>query len=213
MRQSSPVKAHQEAPSAASRPAVAVSPQPGWRNLRILAIPGSLRTASSNAILLDSAAALTPVNVEVIVYRDLAALPHFNPDLDNDLVSLPVSEFRSQLRVSDGILFSTPEYAHGIPGVLKNALDWVVSSGELYDKPVALFGASSRSTYAQASLAETLKVMAARMIGEASITVPLLGRNLHEGSMVLDPDFSSLIRSAVAAFVSAIRAGRPRASS
>src|SRR6266581_1917325 len=54
----------------------------------------------------------------------------------------------------------------------------------LYDKPVALFGASSRSTYAQASLAETLKVMAARMIGEASITVPLLGRNLHGGSMV-----------------------------
>ncbi len=105
------------------RPAVAVSPQPGWRNLRILAIPGSLPAASSNATLLDSAAALTPGNVEVIVYRGLAALPHFNPDLDNDLVSLPVSEFRSQLRISDGILFSTPEYAHGIPGVLKNALD------------------------------------------------------------------------------------------
>jgi NAD(P)H-dependent FMN reductase len=134
-------------------------------------------------------------------------------DLDNDLVSLPVSEFRSQLRISDGILFSTPEYAHGIPGVLKNALDWVVSSGELYDKPVALFAASSRSTYAQASLAETLKVMAARMIGEASITVPLLGSNLHEGSIVLDPDLTSLIRSTVAALVSAIRAGRPRASS
>ena len=84
--------------------------------------------------------------MRIIVYRGLAALPHFNPDLDNDLVSLPVSEFHSQLRISDGILFSTPEYAHGIPGVLKNALDWVVSSGELYDKPVALFGASSRST-------------------------------------------------------------------
>lgn len=60
VRQSSPVKAHQEAASADPRPAVEVSPQPGWRNLRILAIPGSLRTASSNAILLDSAAALTP---------------------------------------------------------------------------------------------------------------------------------------------------------
>ncbi len=91
--QSSPVKAHQEAASADPRPAVEVSPQPGWRNLRILAIPGSLRTASSNAILLDSAAALTPGNVEVIVYRGLAALPHFNPDLDNDLVSLPVPSF------------------------------------------------------------------------------------------------------------------------
>jgi NAD(P)H-dependent FMN reductase len=121
--------------------------------------------------------------------------------------------FVPELRISDGILFSTPENAHGIPGVLKNALDWVVSSGELYDKPVALFGASSRSTYAQASLAETLKVMAARMIGEASITVPLLGSNLHEGSIVLDPDLTSLIRSTVATLVSAIRAGRPRASS
>jgi|SRR5882762_4891405 len=85
VRQSFPVKAHQDAASA--------DPRPGWRNLRILAIPGSLRTASSNAILLDSAAALTPVNVEVIVYRGLAALPHFNPDLDNDLVYLPVPSF------------------------------------------------------------------------------------------------------------------------
>ena len=105
-----------------------------------------------------------------------------------------------------------PQMCAWYPGVLKNALDWAVSSGELYDKPVALFGAS-RSTYAKASLAETLQVMAARMIGEASITVPLHGRNLHEGSIVLDPDLSSLIRSAVAVFVSAIRAGRPRASS
>ena len=80
----------------------------GWRNLRIPAIAGSLRVAYSKATLLDSAAVLTPGNVEVIVYLGLAALPHFNPDLDNDLVALPVSEFRSQLRVSDGILFSTP---------------------------------------------------------------------------------------------------------
>jgi len=89
-------------------------------------------------------------------------------------VSFPATHIRWNLVLD-------PRIRAWYPGVLKNALDWVVSSGELYDEPIALFGASSRSTYAQASLAETLKVMAARMIGEASITVPLLGRNLHEG--------------------------------
>jgi chromate reductase, NAD(P)H dehydrogenase (quinone) len=174
------------------------------RNLRILAIPGSLRAASTNAVLLDSAACLAPESVHVVVYRGLGALPHFNPDLDNDLLHGPVPELRSQLRNSDGILFSTPEYAHGIPGALKNALDWMVGSGELYDKPVALFNTSSRAIYAQASLTGTLKVMAARLISEAFITVPLLGRNLSKDSIVSDPELSRMIRSALAAFVSAI---------
>lgn len=67
------------------------------------------------------------------------------------------------------MIISSPEYAHGVPGVLKNALDWLVASGELYEKPVALFSASPRATFAQVSLTETLKVMTARLVGEACI--------------------------------------------
>src|SRR5512136_978771 len=141
--------------------------------MRILAISGSLRAGSSNTALLHAAAALAPRSFEVSVYSGLATLPHFNPDLDNEAVPSAVVDFRSQLRACDGVLISSPEYAHGVPGVLKNALDWVVASGELYGKPVALINASPRSTYAQASLKDTLTVMTASLIPEASITVSL----------------------------------------
>ena len=76
------------------------------------------------------------------------------------------------------MVISSPEYAHGVPGVLKNALDWVVGSGELAEKPVALINASPRATHAWASLAETLTVMSAQVVPEASITLPLQGRSL-----------------------------------
>jgi NAD(P)H-dependent FMN reductase len=107
--------------------------------VRILAVSGSLRTASSNTALLRAAARLAPEGVEVILYEGLASLPHFNPDLDDlDAGTAPpaVMDFRSRLDASDGVLISSPEYAHGVPGALKNAIDWVVSSGEIYEKPL-----------------------------------------------------------------------------
>ena len=143
--------------------------------MRILAISGSLRASSSNTALLQAAAALAPQDVEVIPYDGLGDLPHFNPDLDGETVAPAVSRWRSKLRDADGVVFSVPEYAHGVPGVLKNALDWVVGSGEFVDKPVTLFNASPRGTYAQASLTETLTVMSAKVVPEASVTLQLSG--------------------------------------
>ena len=144
--------------------------------MRILAISGSLRASSSNTALLQAAAALAPQDVEVVLYDGLGDLPHFNPDLDGETVAPAVSSWRSKLRDADGVVFSVPEYAHGVPGVLKNGLDWVVGSGELVDKPVTLFNASPRGTYAQASLTETLTVMSAKVVPEASVTLQLLGK-------------------------------------
>jgi chromate reductase len=172
--------------------------------MRILAISGSLRAASSNTILLNAAAALAPENVEVILYRGLGDLPHFNPDLDKEPAPPAVTDFRAHLRKSSGVIVSSPEYAHGVPGVLKNALDWLVASGELYEKPVALFSASPRATFAQVSLTETLNVMTARLVGEACITVPLLGKNPNESGVVSDPGMSHAIRSALVTFAHAI---------
>src|SRR6185437_8570765 len=144
--------------------------------MRILAISGSLRASSSNTALLQAAAALAPQDVEVVLYDGLGDLPHFNPDLDGETVAPAVSDWRSKLRDADGVVFSVPEYAHGVPGVLKNGLDWVVGSGEFVDKPVMLFNASPRSKYAQASLTETLTVMSAKVVPEASVTLQLLGK-------------------------------------
>jgi chromate reductase, NAD(P)H dehydrogenase (quinone) len=172
--------------------------------MQILAISGSLRAASSNTILLKAAATLAPENVDVIIYRGLADLPPFNPDLDNDSPPSTIADFRSQIQKSSGVVISSPEYAHGVPGVLKNSLDWLVASGELYDKPVALFSPSPRATFAQASLTVTLTVMSVRLVDEASISVPLLGKDLSESGVVSDPVISQAIRSALVTFAHAI---------
>src|SRR5438128_346539 len=103
--------------------------------LRVLAISGSLRRASSNRALVNAAALLAPAGVEVAVWQQLEHLPAFNPDLDTEQPLPAVTDFRTALQKCDAVLISSPEYAHGVPGVLKNALDWVVGSGEFLDKP------------------------------------------------------------------------------
>src|SRR5436853_1978310 len=115
--------------------------------IRIVAISGSLRSGSSNTLLLRAASAIAPPGMVVDVYQGIDRLPFFNPDLDVDEVPQAVESFRATLRSAHGLLISSPEYAHGVPGVLKNALDWLVGStqGEIVDKPVALVNASPRA--------------------------------------------------------------------
>ena len=91
--------------------------------IRVLAISGSLRDASTNSALLRAAAQLAAPGVQVAIYRDLDQLPPFNPDLDTDTPPMPVAAFRTALKSTDAVLLSSPEYAHGVPGVLKNAID------------------------------------------------------------------------------------------
>jgi NAD(P)H-dependent FMN reductase len=130
--------------------------------VKIVAISGSLRKNSSNAALLRAAVRVAPPGVDLVLYDGLGDLPHFNPDLDEEgsTPPAPVAALRSLLIDADAIVISSPEYAHGVPGVLKNMLDWLVSTGELVGKPVALWNASPpRGAYAQASLLETLRTM------------------------------------------------------
>ena len=173
--------------------------------IQILAISGSLRAVSSNTALLRAASILATDGVAIALYKGLNDLPHFNSDLEGtDAEPASVLDFRTQLLESDGVLISSPEYAHGVPGVLKNALDWIVGSGELVGKPVALLNASPRATHGQASLRETISVMDARIIDEASIALPLLGRNLDEIGIASDAELSEPLRSAISAFVTSI---------
>jgi chromate reductase len=97
--------------------------------MRILAVSGSLRAASSNTIPLNAAAALAPKNVDMVVYRGLGDLPHCNPDLDKEVVPPAVTDFRALLGKSSGVIISSSEYAHGVPGVLKN---WLAQRIEAY---------------------------------------------------------------------------------
>ncbi|MDQ2687814.1 MAG: NAD(P)H-dependent oxidoreductase [Armatimonadota bacterium] len=176
--------------------------------MHLLAISGSLRAGSSNTVLLRAAAQLAPKGVEITLYDGLGDLPHFNPDLDAEGEAGPeaVEDFRARLREADGVLISSPEYAHGVPSVLKNALDWVVGSGEFVGKPVALLNARPNSTFAQASLTETLTVMMAVLVAEASATIPLPGNTVDEAAIVADSKLSDPLRAALTAFARAVAA-------
>lgn len=106
--------------------------------MKILAICGSLKKSSSNLTLLEKAQALVQNDSQITVFAELGQLPWFNPDLLAQPLPNPVIAWKQALAESDAILFACPEYGHSLPGVLKNGIDWVIGSGELYNKRVAI---------------------------------------------------------------------------
>ncbi|HVZ80990.1 MAG TPA: NADPH-dependent FMN reductase [bacterium] len=167
--------------------------------LQILALCGSLRQKSTNKTLLQAAARLAPRGMTISLYEDLGQLPHFNPDIESN-EPMEVTRFREAIRSFDGLLICSPEYAHGIPGSLKNALDWLVGGSEIVGKPVALLTASTRSSYAQESLREVLRTMSARLIEEAGLDVHLLGKNSTVDELAADPELAQKITEALRVF-------------
>lgn len=161
------------------------------KTIQILAISGSLRAKSSNSTVLKAAQILSRDAVNLTLYSDLANLPHFNPDLDLEPFPKVVTSFRQQVKYSDGILISSPEYAHGVPGSLKNALDWLVSTIEFPGKPIALINTNPRVTIAQAALREILNTMSAKIVEPANITLDIAGKGLDTKEIVANSMLSS----------------------
>ena len=169
----------------------------------VLTISGSLRHGGSSTALLDAAALLAPPGMMLEAYRGLASLPAFNPDLDTgDATLLPheVAELHRAVGRADALIVSSPEYAHGVPGSLKNALDWLVGSLEFPGKPVALLMASSRATYARAQLLETLRTMSARIVDGASVTIDV-PRGATADSIAVDPSLAEPLARALGSLV------------
>jgi NAD(P)H-dependent FMN reductase len=181
--------------------------------VRLLAISGSLRRGGSNTALLEAAVRVAPPGVSVTLYPSIAALPHFDPDLDvPDPSALPAAdaELRALVGSADGLLLSTPEYAHGLPGAFKNALDWLVGSVELPDKAVAVISPSARAVHAPAQLREVLTTMSARIVERASVVVPLPGRDTDAATIAADPALSGVLRAALLALADAVTRGAGR---
>jgi chromate reductase len=172
--------------------------------MKILAISGSLRATSLNTAVLHAASRLAPAGVTIETFEGIGDLPFFNSDLDGDRVPPKVAEFRTVIGKADGLLISSPEYARGVAGVMKNALDWLVASFEFPDKPVALINTSPRATDALAALTLTLETMSARLVKEASITLPLLGTANDAASIAANAEFAAPLRGALERYVKAI---------
>lgn len=136
--------------------------------MKVLAICGSLQADSANLRLLRAAATKVPEGVTFEIYDGLATLPFFSPDIIAGEAPASVQRFRAALSGCDAVLIASPEYGHSLPGVLKNALDWVINSGELYRKVVAVTASApgpGRGERGLAALCAVLRAVDARIIG------------------------------------------------
>jgi NAD(P)H-dependent FMN reductase len=175
-------------------------------SFHILAISGSLRAQSSNTEALRAAAMVAPPTVSVRIFDGLAGLPHFNPDHDGEgaVAGATVADFRKQIGGADALLICSPEYAHGVPGCLKNALDWLVSAPEMVCKPIGLLNISPRSTHGHASLAETLRTMSTVIVPGATVDLPLAGTGLDAAGIAAVPAFAKPLRASIDSLVDAV---------
>lgn len=177
--------------------------------MKILTITGSVRAASSNARALEAVSLLAPAGWVIRPARPLDGLPFFNPDVEQAGLPADAADWRAAIAWADALIISSPEYAHGVPGVLKNALDWLVGGIEICDKPVALFNATPPAEFAHASLRETLRVMGAKVIDDASIVLPLRGRAIDARTIADDSQMSAAILRALEALETAAPSSRP----
>ncbi len=173
--------------------------------INILAISGSLRPNSSNNAVIHAAAALVHGEVNFVIYEGLGNLPHFNDSKDPPA---EVLELRNMLGSADGVLISSPEYAFGVPGVLKNALDWTVSSGEFVNKPVALITAATGGNNAHASLLLTFTALSAQLPPGHQLLISFVRAKLNESGEVKDPATVQAIKSVMDALITTIKSNR-----
>lgn len=171
--------------------------------MKLVAISGSLRAGSSATALARALGDLAPAGTTVTLYDELEHVPPFHPDRDRegDVAPAPVARLRELLQGADAIVVSTPEYAFGVPGVLKNALDWTVASGDFAGKPAAAISSSPSDLggdKAFASLVLTLGAMQARLPKGGGLVVPFVRKRVAADGAIVDPVLTGELRALLA---------------
>lgn len=167
---------------------------------KVLAICGSTRTNSSNLQIINAIVALSSHDLEIELYDKLSELPHFNPDLDNDSVAPTVTEFRNKIAAADGILICTPEYVFSLPGSLKNAIEWTVSTIIFSDKPAALITASGLGEKAHESLQLIMKTVGAAFTHQTQLLISG-ARTKVNNAQITDEATLLKVKEVIVAFV------------
>jgi chromate reductase len=167
----------------------------------IFAISGSLRLGSSNHAILNALGKMMPPNVNYTIYNGVSEIPAFDPGLDNDSPPAAVAELRRQLAEANGIIICTPEYAYGIPGALKNALDWTVSSASFSGKPTALITASTGGETAHEALIKVLGAIDADLIKDATLLISFIRSKMDSEGNIKDEETAQKLKSVFEAFI------------
>lgn len=149
-------------------------------NMKLLAISGSARGASTNTALLRALAEVSPKDIDIAVFHNLHTLPVFSPDLEGTNTPSKINCFVDAIDQADGVIISSPEYVRAIPGGLKNAIDWLVSGETIIDRPVALIHGSHRGNDMLASLRLVLNTVTSAFHEQLFQRFPLISKSPKE---------------------------------
>lgn len=171
------------------------------KKIKILGISGSLRPDSSASAVLGIVSKLFPANVDFKIYTGIGEIPAFD---DSKEIPFQVAGFIKQIEEADGVFFCIPEYAFGVPGALKNALDWTVSGTAFSDKPVALITAASQGQKAHAALLNTLTALGTKINEDATLLISFIRSKLDENKEVVDIATLEAIKKLVESFIKSV---------
>lgn len=181
--------------------------------VKILGLSGSLRAGSFSTAILETLAANAPDGAALTLHA-LADIPLYNQDLDTAEPLPAVAALRDAIAAADGIVIATPEFNYGVPGVLKNALDWAsrpYGTAALIGKPVVTISSSPAFTggvRAQAQLNETLLAIGANLIIRPQVVIGEVHTKLQDGRLA-DPASLNFALAAIADLVRSIEAAQP----
>lgn len=171
---------------------------------KILAISGSTKAVSTNALYITAISRILGGDFELTGFSSIADIPHFNPDLDQENPPNVVEALRLTVQKADGIIISTPEYAMGLPGSLKNLLDWTVSSASFSGKSVLALVASTQGEKAYQSIIDILTVIEARVSPQL---ISFAKAKINNQATVTDQETLTALKSTVDSFVASMENG------
>ena len=176
-------------------------------SIRIAGIPGSLREGSLNKGLLRSTVELAPAGMEIQIYTRLGDIPPYNDDVFQKGDPEPVADLKAFIRGADAILISTPEYNYGVPGVLKNAIDWAsrpAGKSALNRKPAAIMGCSpglGGTIRAQHALRQTFVFTETHVMSQPEIKIPSAAPLFDSTAKLTDETTRQYVKKFLEAFV------------
>lgn len=170
----------------------------------ILAICGSTRIHSSNEAILDSIATAYSEVLDIQLYTAIGELPHFNPDIDNEHVPLAVKSFRNLIDKADGVIICTPEYVFSLPGALKNAIEWTVSTTVFSDKPTGVIVASGLGEKAYESLLLIMKTVGAKVGEHSSLLIKGARSKVDDKGQLADQHTRKQLDSLMSSFINTL---------
>lgn len=171
--------------------------------MKLLALSGSLRKASYNSAAIEALRVLAPSDVKIEI-GNIGQLPLFNPDRESEHIPA-LDELKLVLAEASGLIIASPEYAHGISGPMKNALDWLVSGIEFPYKPIMLINTSPRASHALGALKEVLATMSGIVIESACVSIPLLSSKLDKDGILSSVEMSNALKAGLEVFCSEIK--------